>query len=79
MRWRLGVTWWTDSALEDATGRWTVHLPEGALWSIRETRMKVFLWMLLFLGLWGFFQDFWAAVIAGVFLFLLLAPKTRSK
>ena len=41
--------------------------------------MKVFLWALLFLALWGFFQDFWAAVIAGVFLLLLFAPKTRSK
>jgi len=41
--------------------------------------MKVFLWMLLFLGLWGIFQDFWAAVIAGVFLFVLFAPQRPSK
>lgn len=56
-----------------------LRVPAKGFRFFEEAWMKVFLWVLLFVALWGFFRDFWAAVIAGVFLLALLAPKPRSK
>lgn len=52
----------------------------AGLEKLKENNMFFFImWTMLFLGLWGFFGNFWSAVIAFLFLMALLGPKNGNK